>query len=179
VLVLELIVGFESMRLHRGVACLQMRGQFNADRWLTALLAPARKGQTHGVRMWHIPLQRLEDGGLQLGSAGLCQQAHQGGGDGAEIGAAFGGSDQQGLAGRNRVGQAIGGAVLTGGRFLFDKRGDVAGKLDLRVAIVAARMAGEHRVAVHDAHLMGVGEHRQHATNVRMGYGIVVKSERT
>jgi hypothetical protein len=39
------------MRLHRGVACLQMRRQFDADRrWLTALLAPAREGQAHGVR---------------------------------------------------------------------------------------------------------------------------------
>jgi len=64
--------------------------------------------------------------------------------------------------------------VLTRGALLLDQRLDVAGKLDLRVAVVAARMAGDHRAAVNDAHLMGVGEHRQHATNVRMGYGIIV-----
>jgi hypothetical protein len=41
----------------------------------------------------------------------------------------------------------------------------------------AARMAGEHRAAVNDAHLMRVGEHRQHATNIRMGYRIVIQIE--
>ena len=123
------------MRLHSGVACLQMRRQFDADRrWLTALLAPPCEGQTHGVRMRHTTLQRLEDRGLHLGGISLRQQAHQCGGDGAEIGAAFGGADQQGLAGGSRVDQAISGAVPTGGCFLFDQRRDVAGKLDLRVA---------------------------------------------
>jgi hypothetical protein len=38
-------------------------------------------------------------------------------------------------------------------------------------------MAGEHRAAVTDAHLMRVGEHRQHATNIRMGYRIVIQIE--
>jgi hypothetical protein len=99
VLFLELIVGFEGMRLHRGIARLQMRRQFDADhRRLTALLAPSRHGQTHGVGMRHATLQRLQDGGLQPGGAGLRQQVHQGGGDAAEIGTAFGGADQQGLA---------------------------------------------------------------------------------
>jgi hypothetical protein len=178
VLFLELIVGFEGMRLHRGVACLQMRGQFDADRrWLTALLAPARKGKPNSIWVRHPPLQRFEDGGLHLCSIGLRQQAHQRGGDGAEIGAAFGGADQQGLTGRSSLHQTIGGAVLTRGALLFDQCLDVAGKLDLRVAIVAARMAGEHRGAVHDAYLTRVGEHRQHATNVRMGYGIIVQIE--
>ena len=65
--------------------------------------------------------------------------------------------------------QAIGGAVLTRGTLLLHQRRDVAGKLDPRVAVVAARMAGEHRGAVHDAYLMRVGGHRQRATNVRMG----------
>ena len=51
------------MWLHRRVARLQMRRQRDADRrWLTALLAPPSESQTHGGRMRHIPLQRLEDG---------------------------------------------------------------------------------------------------------------------
>src|ERR1700722_20320889 len=149
VLFLELIVGFEGMWLHRGVACLQMRRQFDADRrWLAALLAPPRQGQAHGVRMWHPPLQRLEDGSLHFRGAGLRQQAHQGGGDGAEIGAAFGGADQQGLTGGRGLDQAIGGAVLTRGAFLLHQRLDVAVLLDLCVAVVASSMAGEHRAAV-------------------------------
>src|ERR1700733_993967 len=166
------------MWLHRRVARLQMRRQRDADRrWLTALLAPPSESQTHGVRMRHIPLQRLEDGGLHLGSAGLRQQAHQGGGDGAEIAAAFGGADQQGLAGRSRVDQAIGGAVLTGGALLLHQRLDVASLFDLRATVVAARMAGEHRAAVDDAYLVRGGENRQDAASVRMRYGIVVEIE--
>jgi hypothetical protein len=106
------------MRLHQRVTRSQMRRQLDADRrWLAALLAPPRQGQAHGVRMRHPTLQRLEDGGLHFDGAGLRQQAHQGGGDGAEIGAAFGGADQQGLTGGRGLGQAIGGAVLTPARF--------------------------------------------------------------
>ena len=122
------------MRLHRGVARLQMRRQRDADRrWLAALLAPPRQGQAHGVRMRHATLQRLEDGGLHLGGAGLRQQTHQRGGDGAEIGAAFGGADQQGLAGWDGLHQAVGGAVLTRGALLFDQR------LDVECSICASR----------------------------------------
>jgi hypothetical protein len=60
--------------------------------------------------------------------------------------------------------------VLRGGAFLLHQRLDVAGVLDLCVAVVAAPMAGKQRAAVNDAYLMRVGEHRQHAPNVRMGY---------
>ena len=38
-------------------------------------------------------------------------------------------------------------------------------------------MAGEHRAAVDDAYLVRIGEHRQHATNVRMRHRIVVEIE--
>ena len=38
-------------------------------------------------------------------------------------------------------------------------------------------MAGEHRAAVDDAYLVRVGEHRQHAANVRMRYRVVVQIE--
>ena len=74
-------------------------------------------------------------------------------------------------------GEAIGGAVLTRGAFLLHQRLDVAVLLDLCVAVVAARMAGEHRAAIDDAYLMRIGEHRQHATNVRVRHRIGVQIE--
>ena len=62
---LELVIGFEGMRLHRRIACLHMRWQHDANRRrLTALLALARQGEAHGVGMRHAALQRLKDGGL-------------------------------------------------------------------------------------------------------------------
>ena len=65
-----------------------MRGEHEGDLWrLAALLAETLEGETHGVRMRHIALQRLEDGGLQIGGVGAIQQPYQGGGDGAQIGA--------------------------------------------------------------------------------------------
>jgi len=88
---------------------------------------------------------------------------------------AFGGADQQGLTSRSSLHQAVGGAVLTRGALLFDQRRKVARKLDLGVAIVAARITGEHRGTVHDAYLMRIGEHRQYAANMYMRYRVVVQ----
>ena len=65
--------------------------------------------------------------------------------------------------------------MLTRGALLLDQRLDVAGLLDLRAAVVAARMAGKHRATVDNAYLMRVGEHRQHAPNMSMGYRVVVE----
>ena len=101
------------MRPHRRVTRLHMGGQHDGDlRRVTALLAPTFEGETHGVRMRHIALERLEDGELQIGGGGALEQPHQCSGDGTEIGAAFGGADQQGMAGRNRLREAVRGAVL-------------------------------------------------------------------
>ena len=107
------------------------------------LLALALERQAHGVGVRHIALQRLEDGGLQLGGAVALEQPQQGGGDGAEIGAAFGGADEQGLAGGSGLREAVGGAVLAGGALVVDQCLDVGGILDLRALVVAAPMAGE------------------------------------
>jgi len=52
---------------------------------LAALFAAMLEGQTHGVGMRHIALQRLEDGRLQIGGAVAVQQSGQGGSDGAQI----------------------------------------------------------------------------------------------
>jgi hypothetical protein len=53
------------MRLHRRIAGLHMRRQYDANRRsLTALFALARQGEAHGVGVRHAALQRLEDGGL-------------------------------------------------------------------------------------------------------------------
>jgi len=72
------------MRPHRGVTLLHMLGQHEIDPWrLAALFAATLKGQTHGVGMRHVALQRLKDGRLQIGGAVAVQQSDQGGSDGA------------------------------------------------------------------------------------------------
>ena len=76
------------MRPHRGIAPLDMLGQHEVDLWrLAALFAAMLEGQTHGVGMRHIALQRLKDGRLQIGGAVAVQQSDRGGSDGAQIGA--------------------------------------------------------------------------------------------
>ena len=90
------------------------------------------------------------------------QQSHQAGGDGAEVGAAFGGAQQQLLAGRSHLGEAIGGTMLARGALVRDQGLDMLGLLDLRALVVAAAMAGQHMGAIDDADLMRVGQHRQH-----------------
>ena len=119
------------------------------------LLALALKCQAHGVGVRHIAHQRLEDGILQRCSAVAFEQPRQGGGDGAEIGAAFGGTHEQGLAGGSGLREAVIGAVLTGGTLVVDQSPDMGGIFDLCPLVVAARMAGEDVRTVGDAHLMG------------------------
>ena len=57
------------------------------------------------------------DGELQISGAGTIEQPHQSDGDGTEIGAAFGGADQQDLAGGSRLREAVRGAMLVSCRF--------------------------------------------------------------
>ena len=114
---------------------------------------------------------------LQIGGAVAIEQPHQGGGDGTEIGAALGGAHQQALAGRSRLGEAIGGAMLASGALMLDQRLDMGGILDLRSLVVAAPVAGEHLGAVDDAHLMRIGENGQHAPNVGVRHRIIVQVE--
>ena len=88
------------MRLHRGIAGLHMGGEHEGDRRRVAVLpAAAFEGEAHGVGMRHVALQRLEDGRLQIGGAGVIEQTQQRGGDGAQVGAPLGGAQEQGLAG--------------------------------------------------------------------------------
>ena len=97
------------------------------------------------------------------------EQPHQRGGDGTEIGATFGGADQQDLTGRHRLREAVGGAVLASGALVFDQLLDMGGNLDLRALVVAARVAGEHRGTVDNAHLMWIGEDGQWTPDMVMG----------
>ena len=141
------------------------------------LLALALKREAHGVGVRHIAHQRLEDGILQRRSAVAFEQPRQGGGDGAEIGAAFGGAHEQGLAGGSGLREAVIGAVLTGGTLVVDQSLDMGGIFDLCPLVVAARMAGEDVRAVGDAHLMRVSEHGQNAPDMRVRDRIVVEVE--
>src|ERR1700722_2094127 len=175
---LQLVIGFECVWLHRRVTCLHMGGQHDGDLWrVTALFAPAFESESHGVRMRHIALQRLEDGELQIGGAGAIEQPHQRGGDGAEIGAAFGSADEQGLAGGSHLCEAVRSAVLASGALLLDQLLDVGGDLDLRALVVAALVAGEHLGTVDDAHLVWIGENGQCASHMIMGNRVIVQVE--
>jgi hypothetical protein len=92
----------------------------------------------------HIAFQRLEDGGPHRGGGVTVEQPQQTGGDGAETA-----------------------AMLAGRVFEIDQRLDVGGLFDPRALVVTARVTREHRRAGNDAYLMGFGEHRQNAPDMR------------
>ena len=91
----------------------------------------------------------------------LIEQPHQSDGDGTEIGAAFGGADQQDLAGGSRLREAVRGAMLVSCAFLLDQPLDVGDILDLRALVVAAPMMGDDFGAIDDANRVWIGENGQ------------------
>ena len=148
-LVLELIVGFERVRTHWRISVAHVRGHDDRHGWFaTQLLTLALEREAHGVGVRHIAQQRLEDGILQRRGAVAFEQPRQGGGDGTEIGAAFGGTHEQGLAGGSGLREAVIGAVLTGGTLVVDQSPDMGGIFDLRPLVVAAPMAGDEMAEV-------------------------------
>src|ERR1700693_1780330 len=67
---LELVIEFEPGRSDRNVARLNMVGQIGGDgRQLLAFMAPPLKGEADGAGVRHVAIERLDDGGLQLGGA--------------------------------------------------------------------------------------------------------------
>ncbi len=121
------------MRAHRRIAGLHRGGQFDDDRRrLAARLAPALQGQTHGIGVRHVARERLADRRPQIGGAVAVEQPGQADGDGAQFGAALGGAQPQVAAGRRRLDEPVGGAMLAGGAFGGDQGRDVLGLLDLR-----------------------------------------------
>src|ERR1700733_15428015 len=67
---LELIIEFEPGRSDGNVASLDMVGQIGGDgRQLLALMAPPLEGEADGAWVRHVAIERLDDGGLQLGGA--------------------------------------------------------------------------------------------------------------
>ena len=92
-----------------------MRRQGEGDRRvLPAIVTAAFERQANRVGMWHITLKRLADGRIELARAVTIQQPEQGGGDAAEVIAALSGAEEQDLAGRRGLCQAIGRSVAAG-----------------------------------------------------------------
>ena len=66
--VLELVIAIESVRLDRVIALLDVLGQAERHRrGKTAILAATLQGQAHRVGVRHITLECILEGGLQLG----------------------------------------------------------------------------------------------------------------
>jgi hypothetical protein len=108
-----------------------------------AVLAASFQCEPHGIWVRHIAIKRHQDGSLLLGCSVALQQ-HQGGRDGAEIGAARGGANQQHLAGGSGVGKVIGGAMTMRLALVIDQSLDMGGVLDPLAPAVTAPMAGQY-----------------------------------
>ena len=70
-----MVVEFEPGRSDGNIARLDMVGQIGGDgRQLLAFMAPPLEGEADGARVRHVAIERLEDGGLQLGGAVAIQE---------------------------------------------------------------------------------------------------------
>jgi putative tryptophan/tyrosine transport system substrate-binding protein len=70
-LLLELVIGFEPVRLHVDIAHLDMLGQHDSDgRRLVTQLAAVFEGEPDRIGMRHAALDRLTDGGVCYSGAG-------------------------------------------------------------------------------------------------------------
>src|ERR1035441_162932 len=141
------------MRLHEGVFCAHMCGQINGyRRWcLTGLSAPFER-DAHGIGMRCSVRECVLDRGLQFAWTEAIEQPQQFQGDGAQIAAARSRAHEQLLAGRHRVGESIGTAMVSRLTLAGNECGNVALIFDLCSAIVATWMLGNYLDAIKDAH---------------------------
>src|SRR5262245_16502515 len=175
---LEFVIGGEIVGPHGAILGLDVLGQGHGDGGrLLALFAPALEDEAHGIGVRHVALEGLENRGLELCGAVAGQELHQGRGDAAEIAAALGGANEQTLDCWDRGSEMIGGAVTAGGMLLCHQCRDVRTILDLGTLIEGAGMASEDVLAVEDAHLVEIGEQREHPAHVGMRDGIIVEVE--
>ena len=129
-----------------------MRGQHHGDgRVAAVLLAMALESEAHRVRVRYIAFHRLEDSGLQSCRIVTFEESQQSRGDGAKIGAAFGGAREQRLAGGRRSRQPIVATMLACRAFFVGQRLDMRGIFDLRALVVAALVTREYRLVDDDA----------------------------
>src|SRR5215468_2693635 len=158
-LVVELVIGSELMGSYRHITGHDMVGQNDGDgRDLLTQLAPMLERQSHGVRVRHVTVERLDDGRLQIAGSVTLQKSHQGGCNSSEIVAALGGAGQQCQTGRHRLSETISGTMPAGSVLVFDQGPDMGDVLDLQSFVVTAAMARENLRAIDDPHLVGIGQ---------------------
>ena len=99
--------------MHEGVFGAYVLGEINRNRrrCLTRF-PPSFERDAYRMRMRCSMRERFLDGRLQFGRTESIEQAQQSQGDGAQIAAACRCAYEQFLAGRDRVGEAIGAAML-------------------------------------------------------------------
>ena len=156
-----------------------MLGQSDGDRrCLLAQFAAVFECEPHRIGMRHAARERLADGGVKLGGAVTLQQPQQGGRDGAEIVAALGGAQEQGLACRRRMMEVVGAAVAARGALVARPRpGHGWHPRSARPCRSCARWQASTLCAIDDAHLVRIGQHREQAPHLGVRDGIVVEVE--
>ena len=127
--------------------------------------------------MRHAPVQGLGDRRLKLGGAVALEQAHQRGGDGAEVLATLGGAGEQLAAVGGGLRETIGSTVRARLALAPHQLGDMRWVLHLLVLVVAACMRGQQRGGVQHPHLARAGQHRQRPSDVACRDAVVVAIE--
>ena len=131
----------------------------------------------HGAKVRRIFGECGSDGGFERGSAMTGEQLQQPSGEHPEVGPACGGAQEQRLGTRGGVLQAVLCAMGAGGAFVGHQRGDMRRVLDLRPAVEAARVLGDHVLVIDDAHGLEAGEHGERAVHMGVRNAVVVPVE--
>src|SRR5450631_3184386 len=116
------------MRLHEGIFCAHVFGQINSHRrWCLTSFSSAFERDAYGIRMRRSMRERVLDGRLQFTWTEAIEQTQQFQSDGTQIAATCRRAHEQFLARRNRVGEAIGTAMLSRFALVGNEGGNVAG----------------------------------------------------
>jgi hypothetical protein len=160
------------------IAHARIVGQGHGDeRGCPALGAVQVDEVAHGGEVHGVLGERGDDGRIEgCGAVGI-EQFGEPSGEGAEVHTAHGGELQEPRGARGGVVQPVSCPMGAPGAFVGLERLDMAGLLDLRAAIVAARMRGDDLSGIEDAYGLDGGEHLEGATHVGVRDGVVVEVE--
>jgi hypothetical protein len=129
---------------------------------------------THGAKMRGVFGQCRGDSCFECVRAVAAEQLQQTPGEHTQMDAAFGGAQEQRLRTGCGVMQAVLRAMRPGSAFVSDESLDMGGIFDLRAAVEAARVGGDHGLTIEDAHGVDASQHGQGAVHVHVRDGVIV-----
>jgi hypothetical protein len=175
---MEVVVGRQRMGLHDQVAHPRVGGQRHGDRRRLPLrLARLFEELAHRGQVRRLGAQGPGPGRLDRRRPVAIEQRGKPRRQRAEVGLARRGSAKEGIGRGTRLMQAIEAAVVAGGAFPGDQRGDMLGDLDDRALIPATRVGGDDLAPLDDPDVVESGVDHDRAARMGVRHRVVVAVE--